>query len=202
MSRQFQVVGDVMGYDDDGVQGDVMGDGEYEVIGYDHNDYPIVVGAGRRRRGRRGGGGTPVVVRRPEWRERQLAPGVQAPDEGLESLPMGNFTFALAAQTNTYSGQVQKPFQGERWLLRVVRTGTTATGIILAQLFAGTDLAQLDVTPLDLESLARPDAFGVRNAMKPVQPGVLMRAVSSLSTAIAGTDTIATSLQLLGKLIH
>lgn len=197
MSRRFQVVGDVMGYGDE-VEGDVMGDGEYEVIGYDHNDYPIVVGAGRRRRR----GGAAVRVHKPDWRQRQLAPGVQAPDEGLESLPMGNFTFALAAQTNTYSGQVQKPFQGERWLLRVVRTGTTATGIILAQLFAGTDLAQLDVTPLDLESLARPDAFGVRNAMKPVQPGVLMRAVSSLSSAIAGTDTIATSLQLLGKLIH
>lgn len=199
MSRQFQVVGDVMGYDDD-VSGDVMGDGEYEVIGYDHNDYPIVVGAGRRRR--RGRGGANIRVVKPDWRQRQLAPGVQAPDEGLESLPMGNFTFTAAAQTNTYSGQVQKPFQGERWLLRVVRTGTTATGIILAQLFAGTDLAQLDVTPLDLESLARPDAFGVRNAMKPVQPGVLMRAVSSLSTAVGGTDTIATSLQLLGKLIH
>jgi hypothetical protein len=199
MSRQFQVVGDVMGYDDEGV-GDVMGDGEYEVIGYDHNDYPIVVGA-RRGRGRRGRGAA-VRVHKPEWRQRQLAPGVQAPDEGLESLPMGNFTFTASALTNTYSGQVQKPFQGERWLLRVVRTGTTATGIILAQLFAGTDLAQLDVTPLDLESLARPDAFGVRNAMKPVQPGVLMRAVSSLSTAVGGTDTIATSLQLLGKLVH
>lgn len=199
MSRHFQVVGDVMGYDDE-VSGDVMGDGEFEVVGYDANDNPIVVGKRGRRRGR--GAGTPVVVRKPEWRQRQLAPGVQAPDEGLETLPMGNFVFTATALTNTYQGQVQKPFQGERWLLRVVRTGTTATGIILAQLFAGTDLAQLDVTPVDLESLARPDAFGVRNSMKPVQPGVFMRAVTQLSTPVTGTDTISTSLQLLGKLIH
>jgi hypothetical protein len=198
MSRQFQVVGDVMGYDDDGVSGDVMGE-EVEVVGYDQYDNPIVVGA--RRRGRRGGGAA-IRVRKPEWRQRQLAPGVQAPDEGLETLPMGNFTFTATALTNTYQGQVQKPFQGERWLIRVVRTGTTATGIILAQLFAGTDLAMLDVTPVDLESLARPDAFGVRNSMKPVQPGVYMRAVASLSTAVTGTDTIQTSLQLLGKLVH
>lgn len=204
MSGRFQVVGDVMGEYDDTVSGDVMGEGDdgYVVVGYDANNYPIVVGARRGARRARGHRGAQIAVHKPDWRQGQLAPGVIAPDEGLETLPMGNFTYLLAAQTNTFQGQVQKPFKGERWLLKVVRTGTTATGIILAQLFAGTDLAQLDVTPVDLESLARPDAFGVRNSMKPVQPGVYMRAVTSLSTAIAGTDSIQTSLQLLGKLIH
>lgn len=192
--RRFAVVGDVMGAYDDEVQGDVMG--EFEVVGHDDNGYPIVVGA--RRRGRR----ARVNVQQPDWRAGQLAPGVQAPDEGLEPLPMGTFTYVLAAQTNTFSGQVQKPFRGERWLIRVVRTGASATGTILAQLFAGTDLSQLDVTPLDLESLARPDAFGVRTTLKPVQPGVLMRAVTSLATPLAGADTINTSLTLLGRNIH
>jgi hypothetical protein len=198
MGRAFQVIGDVMGEYDDSVSGDVMGEDAEVVVGHDDNGYPIVV-SGKRKRGRR----RPAIsVVQPGWRQGQLAPGVQAPDEGLETLPMGNFTYVAAAQTFTFQGQVQKPFRGERWLLRVVRTGTTATGIILAQLFAGTDLAQLDVTPIDLESLARPDAFGVRNTMKPVQPGVFMRAVTSLSTAVGGTDSIATSLQLLGRLVH
>jgi len=192
MSRRFEVVGDVLGHDDDGVDGqDVMGVAA-QVVGYDDAGYPIVVGA-QRRRGRR------IAVHRPEWRDAQLAPGVIAPDEGMETLPMGNFTFVLAAQTNTFQGQVQKPFRGERWLIRVVRTGTTATGVILAQLFAGTDLAQLDVAPIDLESLANPQAFGTRLTHKPIQPGVFMRAISTLSSAVTGTDSIFCSLQLLGR---
>lgn len=189
--RRFEVVGrDVMGHEDvDGA--DVMGVAA-QVVGYDDQGYPIVVGRGRRR-------GPSVQLHRPEWRDSQLAPGVIAPDEGMETLPMGNFSYVLAAQTNTFQGQVQKPFRGERWLIRVVRTGASATGVILAQLFAGTDLAQLDVAPIDLESLANPGAFGTRLTHKPIQPGVFMRAITSLSSALAGADTIFVSLQLLGR---
>src|SRR4029077_7555765 len=161
----------------------------------DDNGYPIVVG--RRRPPRRGV--STVQLHRPEWRDSQLAPGVIAPDGGMETLPMGNFTYVLAAQTNTFQGQVQKPFRGERWLIRVVRTGASATGVILAQLFAGTDLAQLDVAPIDLESWANPASFGTRLTHKPIQPGVFMRAITTLSSAIAGADTIFVSLQLLGR---
>lgn len=197
--RHFEVVGQ-----DDDVQGDVMGDvmGDYDdggaqVVGHDRNGYPIVVSGRKRPRGQH-----QVQVQQPGWRQSQLAPGVIAPDQGLLTLPMGNFTFGLAAQTNTFSGQVQKPFRGERWLSRVVRTGASATGTILAQLFVGTDLAMLDVAPVDLESLSNPAAFGVRLTMKPAQPGVFIRAVCTLSTALAGADTIAISLQLLGRNIH
>jgi hypothetical protein len=195
MSRRMEVIGSVLGHEDvdgdDDVQGDVMGVAA-QVVGYDDAGYPIVVGA-RRRRGRT------IAVHKPEWRTTQLAPGVIAPDEGMETLPMGNFTYALATQTNTFQGQVQKPFRGERWLIRVVRTGTSATGVILAQLFAGTDLAQLDVAPIDLESLADPNAFGTRLTHKPIQPGVFMRAITTLSNALTTTDTIFCSLQLLGR---
>jgi hypothetical protein len=207
MARHFEVVGVD---DDDDVQGDVMGDvmgyggpmGDYEggaaVVGHDRNGYPIVSGAPRRRpRGQH-----QVIVQKPGWRQSQLAPGVIAPDQGLLTLPMGNFTFTATAQTNTFQGQVQKPFRGERWLSRVVRTGTTATGTILAQLFVGTDLAMLDVASIDLESLANPGAFGVRLTMKPAQPGVFIRALCTLDTVLTTTDTIKVSLQLLGRNIH
>lgn len=208
MSRQFEVIGDVMGYDDEGVEGDVMGyagpmgnyEGGAQVVGHDEEGYPIVVGRARPRPARP----RPPTVQlvKPGWRQGQLAPGVQAPDQGLLTLPMGSFTFTAAAQTNTFSGQVQKPFRGERFLIRVVRTGTTATGTILAQLFVGTDLAMLDVSPVDLESLANPQAFGVRLTMKPAQPGVFIRALCTLDTVLTGTDTIKVSLQLLGRNIH
>ena len=198
-----------MGDDDDSLEGDVMGYagpmGDYEgnvaVVGYDDNGYPIVVGAKKRPVALRRGYSN-VRVHKPGWRESQLAPGVIAPDQGLLTLPMGNFTFALATQTNTFQGQVQKPFRGERFLSRVTRTGTTATGTILAQIFVGTDLSQLDVAPVDLESLSNPQAFGVRLTMKPAQPGVFIRVITTLSTALTTTDTIAVSLQLLGRNIH
>lgn len=196
MSRHFEVVGDVMG--------DVMGDDEVEgydpgveqgsqVVGYTDDGYPIVVGRSKAKR-------RPTVqLSKPGWRQSQLAPGVIAPDQGMLPLPMGNFTFTAAAQTNRFQGQVQKPFRGERFLIRVVRTGTTATGTILAQLFVGTDLAMLDVDSLDLESLANPQAFGSRLTMKPAQPGVFIRALTTLDTVLTGADTIKVSLTLLGR---
>lgn len=213
MARHFEVIGeddevegaDVMGADVMGYGGP-MGDyeGEAQVVGYDDYGYPVVVGRGARRVVRRPAarGANLVRVQRPGWRSGQLAPGVIAPDQGLNPLPMGNFTYTATAQTNTFSGQIQKPFRGERFLMRVVRTGTTAVGTILGLIFVGTDLSQLDINPLDIESLADPNAFGVRLTMKPAQPGVFIRVVTSLGTALAGTDTINVSLQLLGRNIH
>lgn len=202
--RQFEVVGD----DDYGdVEGDVMGDvmgyggpmgdyeGESQVVGYDDSGYPIVVGAARKRR-------PMVAVRKPGWRQGQLAPGVIAPDQGMLPLPMGNFTFTATAQTNTFSGQLQKPFRGERLLVTTVRTGATAVGRLLGQPFVGTDLALLDIQPIDIEQIGALNAFGVRLTMKPAQPGVFIRIVTALSTALTGTDTIFASVQLLGRNIH
>lgn len=203
MPRHFEVIGD------DDVEGDVMGDvmgyagpmGNYEggaqVVGYDDDGYPVVV-SGRKRRSNN----TNVQVHRPGWRQSTLAPGVIAPDQGLLPLPMGNFTFALAAQTNTFQGQMQKPFRGERLLVTTVRAGATSVARILGLLFVGTDLAQLDISPVDIEQLGAPNAFGVRLTMKPAQPGVFIRLVCTLSNALAGTDTIFTSVQLLGRNLH
>lgn len=206
MTRHFEVIGED---EDDGVQGDVMGDvmgyagpmGDYEgnsaVVGYDDQGYPIVVGAKNRRRR-----GPTVHLTKPGWRSSQLAPGVIAPDQGLLPLPLGNVTFALAQQTFTFQGQVQKPFRGERLLVTTVRTGASATGRLLGQIFVGSDLAALDVPPVDLEQIGSPQAFGVRLTMKPAQPGVFIRIVTALSSALAGTDTIFATIQLLGRNVH
>lgn len=201
--RHFDVVGS-----DDEVEGDVMGDvmgyGNYDdgegaqVVGYDDSGYPIVVGAPKRRVARR----PTVQLSKPGWRQGQLAPGVIAPDQGMLPLPMGNFTFTASAQTNTFSGQIQKPFRGERFLVTTVRTGASAVGRILGQPFVGTDLALLDISPIDIEQIGSPQAFGVRLTMKPAQPGVFIRLVCTLSSALAGTDTIFASIQLLGRNIH
>lgn len=213
MTRRFEVIGEDYD-DDDEVAGDVMGDvmgyagpmgdfeGRSQVVGYTGSGHPIVVGANAVRRPPRRSGASLLQVQRPGWRSSQLAPGVIAPDQGMLSLPMGNFTFTLAAQTNTFVGQVQKPFRGERLLVTTVRTGASATGRLLAQIFVGTDLSQLDVAPVDIEQLGAANAFGVRLTMKPCQPGVFIRIVTALSSALAGADTIFTTIQLLGRNIH
>lgn len=203
MPRHFEVVGD-----DDDVQGDVMGDvmgyeGPMgEVVGYDPDTgYPIVVGRAARA-ARRPVRRANVSVRRPEWRDGQLAPGVIAPDQGLLPLPMGNFSFVLAAQTFTFQGSTQKPFRGERLLVSTVRTGASAVGRLLGLPFVGTDLALLDINEIDLEQIGSNQAFGARLTMKPAQPGVLIRIRTILSSALAGADSIFTSVQLLGRNIH
>ncbi len=214
MARHFEVIGDddevegydVMGYDVMGYAGP-MGDydGNAEVVGYDDGGYPIVVGkAAPRRVVKRPAarGANLVRVQRPGWRSGQLAPGVIAPDQGLNPLPMGTFTFTASAQTNTFEGDIQKPFRGERFLIRVVRTGTSAVGTLLGLVFVGTDLSQLDINRLDIESLGDPNAFGVRLTMKPAQPGVKIRVDTILGTALAGTDTINVTMQLLGRNVH
>lgn len=199
----FEVVGydpsDLDG-DDDDVQGSVMG----TVVGYDDDGAPIIVGRAKRRRGRRGGG--LVAVKKPGWRETELAPGVIAPDQGLLPLPLngsaGTNTFAAATPNITFEGQLQKPFRGERLLVSVVRTGASAVGRLIGQLFVGTDLQQLDVPGFDIEQVGDPGAFGVRLTMKPATPGVFIRIVTALSTPLTGTDTIFASVAVLGRNVH
>lgn len=216
----MEVIGEdgmVYDVDDDDVEGDVLGDvlgysgpmGDYEadadaVYGYGDDGYPLIVGAAKRRKRKRRGGHL-VRVKKPRWRRSQLAPGVIAPDQGLLPLPMaGNpsNTFTATLNNITFEGQLQKPFRGERLLVSVTRTGTSATGRLLAQLFVGTDLNQLDVPQFDAEQVGDPTAFGVRLAMKPAQPGVFIRLVTSLSTALTSTDTIVAYVTILGRNLH
>lgn len=215
----FEVIGvdddDVDGIDYDEIEGDVMGDvmgyagpmGDYEgtqVVGYDEYGEPIVVGRGRgRRRGR--GGRRRVTVRKPNWRARQLAPGVVAPDQGMLILPLNGTVgnqFTSAINQITFQGQLQKPFRGERLLVTTVRTGATAVGRLSSLLWVGTDLQQIDINGFDAEQVGAPAAFGVRLTMKPAQPGVFIRLVATLTLPLTAPDTIDATISLLGRAVH
>jgi hypothetical protein len=194
-----------------GLHGDVMGAdvmGDFEVVGYDEEGNEIVGRAPRRRRvpqlRRQAPRQAAIPVQRPEWRDGQLAPGVYAPDEGLVSLPLhgpAGDTFTSAIPRITFTGQLQKPFRGERLIVNTVRTGATAVGRLQSQLFVGTDLQQADIEPLDIEPLGDTGAFGVRLTMKPATPGVLIRFPTSLTSNLTGSDTILVSMQLLGRIV-
>jgi hypothetical protein len=197
--------GDVMG--EYGLDGDVMGDGE-------------IVGAIVRKRS--GGhrmlklqhpGGSPAHNRalklpdRPQWRE-QLAPGVIQPDEGMVPLPLepqaGGGTFSSTLFAITYQGQLQKPYRPERLLVSTARVGAGAQAPrVLGQIFVGTDLQAAEITQFDLELVGLANSFGTRLTCKAAEPGVLVRILAQLSTALpTTTDTIFASMMWLGRIVH
>lgn len=190
---------DVVGYDLDGdpiyaddLSGDVMGD----VMG---------VGAAAKRKRHHGGHRLARLPPKADWRN-QLAPGVIQPDEGMVPLALtgasGTGTFTAAIPTITFQGQLQKPYRPERLLCSTVRTGTTAVGRLLTQLYVGTDLQQAEISGWDAELVGAATAFGTRLTCKAAEPGVFVRAVVTLSSLLTGTDTIFANLTFLGRVIH
>jgi len=182
----FDVVGSVMGDVDGDVEGSVMGD---EVVG-------VVTRGGHMMR----------LPKKPGWRGGELAPGVQAPGEGMVMLPMtaqqNGGTFSATVTSITWQGQLQKPYRAERFLVSVVRTGTTATGRLLGQIFVGTDLQGAEIAGFDLELIGTPTAFGTRLTLIQAPPGVLIRIPVVLSNNPTGADTIFASQLFLGRIIH
>lgn len=177
---------DVVGEDYD-IDGEVMGD----VMGARHRHH------GHHRLAR--------IPPKPGWRN-QLAPGVIQPDEGLVPLalsPQANGgVFAAAFPQITFQGQLQKPYRAERLLVSTVRTGASATGRLLVVLYVGTDLQQADINGWDAELVGQANAFGTRLTCKAAEPGVLIRAVVTVSSAPTGTDTIFANFTFLGRIVH
>jgi hypothetical protein len=205
----------IVGYDQEGqaVYGDVMGDANFDVVGQGYPMMPYgygVVGAahGHHHHGHHGHAPRHIALPpRPNWRN-QLAPGVIQPDEGMVPLPLTPNagspagTFAAATTTMTFSGQLQKPYRAERLLVSVVRTGASAVGRLLTQLYVGTDLQQAEINGWDAELVGQAGAFGTRLTAKAAEPGVLIRLVVNLSSNPTGTDTIFASMMFLGRVIH
>ncbi len=209
------VYGEVMG-------GEVMGPGDdpggrhFDVVGHGHvGQYPMpygyhpygVVGAAPHH-GHHGHAPRHLALPpKPSWRN-QLAPGVIQPDEGMVPLPLsanagsppGTFTSAIT--TMTFQGQLQKPYRAERLLVSVVRTGPSATGRLLTQMFVGTDLQQAEINGWDAELVGDANAFGTRLTAKSAEPGVFIRLVVTLSNNPTSTDTIFATMMFLGRVVH
>lgn len=188
--------------EDDDVSGEIMGElmGDYDVDGFD------VVGAAARRRAKKKALARRLKLpQKPGWRN-QLAPGVIQPDEGMVPLPLSpntnNGIFAAGGGTIIFSGQLQKPYRPERLLVSAVRTGASATGRLLGQLFVGTDLQQADISGFDVEIFGNPTAFGTRLTCKAAEPGVLIRLLVTPTSFPTGTDTILLTCSFAGRVVH
>lgn len=206
MSRRFDVVGeldgDVMGELDGDVDGDIDGD---EVVG-------VIKRNPRTGRGQivrvapRPAGNTMSVAKKPGWR-RQVAPGVNYPDEDMWPLPLkplsGGGIFTATSTQITWQGQLQKPFRGERFLVQVSRNGTSAAGLqVLGQQFVGVNLQQAEIDPFNIELVGQANSFGTRLTLNAAEPGVLIRVQAFLfGGVLTGTDSIAVTMMWLGRVI-
>lgn len=172
---------------------DVLGD---DVLG------AALVGAARRRRAlaRRGHTG----AAKPKWR-RQLAPGVPEPGYGVFPIPLtpvtANGVFTGGVANIEYRAVAQIPFRGERLVSGIARNGATALGS-LAFMNNGVHIGirpQVGVLgPVNLETFAR-DSFGVRMVMQPATQGAEIRVFAFVNPPLTGTDTLALSLEILGR---
>jgi hypothetical protein len=187
---------------------DLMGEDELDtmelegedVLGDDVLGTALVGRAGRRGRGHH-------VARhpsKPRWRN-QMAPGVPVPGYGVFPIPLtpntNNGIFTGGNTQIEFRAVAQIPFRGERLLARVGRVGTSAAGALV---FANNGVhigirPQVGVLgPINLEDY-QAGAFGVRMVMQPATQGAEIRIFAFVNPAVTGTDTLALSLQILGR---
>jgi hypothetical protein len=183
--------------------GDVLGDDELE--GWQ------TVGAARRKKPKR----KLALPPKAAWR-RQIAPGVPTPGQAMQPLPIrppaavpgGVFTPAHGIGTFEFFASPQTPFRAERLLVTVRRrdgdvSGETAGITVLATgIFIGRNLQNVERGDFDIEFYS-PQAFGVRLALDPAQPGVDIVIPLHLSAALVSHTTangsITVSMQFLGR---
>jgi hypothetical protein len=142
-----------------------------------------------------------------------MAPGSPPLGEGHVPLPLNPETFggswgnttaggAGAGQSITFSARPQKPFKTSRLLIRGAKSGPSAVGNLVGQVFIGTDLQQAEVGNIDLESLGAANAFDTWISFKQAEPGVWMRVLATLSIFPTGTDALTYTVTAIGHYLH
>lgn len=197
METMGDVLGDVLG---DELDGELDGDLDGDIDGDD------VVGARRRRRARRRMMALPAKA---SWRRGQMAPGIYAPQQGLELLTMtpnlnnGVFDTTNIGAVIQFTARPQRPYRAERLIAFVNRTpdagGVVPAGFALANgIFVGTKLQQLTRGDFNIEIFG-PTAFGVRMSLEQAEPGIDITIDIRLSIAPTTTQTVGVSMQFLGR---
>ena len=178
---------DVVGYDvlgDDMLGDDMMGDD--------------MLGAAKSGRG---------GLARARWAQqlRAGAPGAPAIAEMMLPLGFGSFTFVAGGPTAiTLTATPQLAFRGERLIISSTATNTPG-GADANSLFTVDDLkvgqrSQLVSASALPASAFSAVAFGVRLAVDPCAPGILISLkISYIGPALAGTDTATVTAVVLGR---
>lgn len=179
---------DLLGADDilgDDVLGadDLLGD---DLVGADMD----VLGARRRRRAR--------------WRAQlsRGAPGAPAHAEMMMPLGLGAVTFTNLTPTEaTLSAPPQLAFRPERLVLVVTRSaGAAAIGVALSDLKIGQRSQLVAAVDLPAEAFG-PNAFGVRLALDPATPGIVISARVRVTQAPGAGESVTVIGTLIGRAV-
>jgi hypothetical protein len=143
-----------------------------------------------------------VARAKPRWRN-HLAPGVPVPDYGVFPVPLTPLTnggvFTAAVANIVYQTVIQVPFRGERLLIDIARTGGAGTQILAQNgVFVGIRPQTGVLGNLNLANYQR-DSFGVRFVMQPAEQGAELKMFVFTNPVLTGTDTIAVSVEILGR---
>lgn len=112
--------------------------------------------------------------RLPAWLQNAQVPGSPAAAELLSPLGLGGGTLTATSPSLTLQASPQRPFRGERLVIDVRRsTGAASVPVIVRALKVGenSQFVGSNGVPADV---FRADAFGVRLAMSPATPGILI----------------------------
>jgi hypothetical protein len=140
--------------------------------------------------------------RRRGWRAqlRRGAPGAPAVSEMMMPLGLGSVTFTNTTPlTASLAANPQLAFRPERLVLVTTRSsGATAIGVAVSDIKVG-QRSQL-VAPVDLpaETFA-PTSFGVRLALDPCTPGILVSVALRITAAPGAGESVTVIGSLIGR---
>lgn len=148
-------------------------------------------------------------IHSPPWRP-MLAPGSPPLGEGHVPLPLNPETFggqwgngqAGVGATIIFSARPQKPFKVARLVVRGTKSGNTAIGNLIGQIFVGTDLQQGELGNIDLESIGAATAFDTWLSLKQAEPGVWIRVQATLTAFPTNTDFEVYTISAIGHYLH
>jgi hypothetical protein len=151
-------------------------------------------------------------VQSPPWRP-MMAPGSPPLGEGHVFMPLSPETFngswgntaaggAPPGTVITFSARPQKPFKSTRFIVNATKSGATAIGRLVGQVFVGTDLQQGELVNVDLESIGAATAFDTWVSMKQAEPGVWIRVQSTLTAFPTTTDFETYTISVIGHYLH
>jgi hypothetical protein len=187
--------------------------GEDYVVGITQQEFQQLPPQERQRRylaSQAARGPTLAMPPSPAWRGGQHAmwgPGINPVHEGHVPLPLtpeaNNGVFISTGPTViTFTARPQKPFKPTRLLVRTTKTGATATGFIVGQVFCGTDLQQAELGAFDLETMGAGNAFDTWISFSQLEPGMLLRIQANATLQPTTPDNIATFMMILGHYMH
>jgi hypothetical protein len=129
-------------------------------------------------------------------------PGVPMPGARLQPLGFGASAFTATSGTVlSLQATPQRPYKGQRLVVDITRTGTTATGLItVTRLDVGTANQLVSSGSLSAAAFA-PTAFDVNLQLDPATPGILITVQFAISAAPTMTDRVDFSATMFGTAI-